>query len=173
MLVCALGSPELLNFKTQTPNPPQLLTALEFGAEGSREQSARLFGHVILACHHLIKPYVAPVLQAILPKLRDCNPNVSANVLKTIGVLSRVGSQEVLKRRDEIFPIVIDALQDQSSSMKREVSLRTLGVLIQSTGYVIEPFERCSSPTKPRPQILDPQPRSLSCMVFQILNPEP
>jgi FKBP12-rapamycin complex-associated protein len=140
---------ELLNSKP--PIAPQLLTALEFGAEGSREQSARLFGHVILACHHLIKPYVAPVLQAILPKLCDCNPNVSANVLKTVGVLSRVGSQEVLKRRDEIFPIVIDALQDQSSSMKREVSLRTLGVLIQSTGYVIEPFERCSSPTKPRP----------------------
>jgi FKBP12-rapamycin complex-associated protein len=120
----------------------QLLTALEFGAEGSREQSARLFGHVILACHHLIKPYVAPVLQAVLPKLKDPNPNVAANVLKTIGVLSRVGSQEVLKRRDEIFPMVIEALQDQSSSMKREVSLRTLGVLVQSTGYVIEPFER-------------------------------
>lgn len=73
-------------------------------------------------------------MQAVLPKLRDSNPNVSANVLKTIGVLSKVGSQEVLRRKDEIFPFVIDALQDQSSSMKREVSLKTLGQLIQSTG---------------------------------------
>ncbi|KAL3427760.1 phosphatidylinositol 3-kinase tor2 [Phlyctema vagabunda] len=38
------------------------------------------------------------------------------------------------------MPIIIEALQDQSSSAKREAALRTLGQLASSSGYVIKPY---------------------------------
>lgn len=41
---------------------------------------------------------------------------------------------------DMLLPLIIETLQDQSSSSKREVALRTLGQLASSTGYVIEPL---------------------------------
>jgi hypothetical protein len=44
---------------------------------------SRLLQHIILASQTLIRPYVAPLLQAVLPKLQDPNPNVAANVINT------------------------------------------------------------------------------------------
>jgi serine/threonine-protein kinase mTOR len=120
----------------------QVLTALEFGGEDKREKSSRLLQHIILACQHLIKPYVPQVLQAVLPKLQDPNPNVAANVIHTLGVLSKVGSAQVALKKDDIFPLMMDALQDQSSTTKRRVATRTLALLVQRTGTVIEPYQR-------------------------------
>ncbi len=42
----------------------------------------------------------------------------------------------------ELLPLIIDTLQDQSSTSKREVALHTLGLLSKSTGYVVTPFLR-------------------------------
>lgn len=42
---------------------------------------------------------------------------------------------------EELLPLIIETLQDQSSVTKREVALRTLGQLTKSTGYVITPFK--------------------------------
>ena len=73
----------------------QVLTALEFGGEDKREKSSRLLHHIILASQKLIRPYVTEVLQAVLPALQDANPNVAANVITVVGVLSTVGSAQV------------------------------------------------------------------------------
>jgi len=89
----------------------QLLTALENGREDKREKASRLIGQVVLASHHLLKPYVAPVLQQIVPKLSDPNPNVAANVLKAIGWMARTGGAEVERCQDAIFPLILEALQ--------------------------------------------------------------
>jgi serine/threonine-protein kinase mTOR len=43
---------------------------------------------------------------------------------------------------NELLPLIIDTLQDQSSTSKREVALHTLGLLAKSTGYVVTPFLR-------------------------------
>jgi hypothetical protein len=42
----------------------------------AQEESARLLGHLIRSSKRLIKPYVAPILKALMPKLRDANPSV-------------------------------------------------------------------------------------------------
>ncbi len=120
----------------------QVLTALEFGGEEKREKSSRLLEHIILASQSLIKPYVAQVLAALVPKLQDPNPRVAAHVINTLGVISKVGSTEVLQMTDEIFPLMLDAIQDQSSSSKRRIATCTLGLLVQRTGMVIEPYTR-------------------------------
>jgi FKBP12-rapamycin complex-associated protein len=41
---------------------------------------------------------------------------------------------------DKLMPIIIEALQDQSSPAKREAALRTLGQLASNSGYVIKPY---------------------------------
>lgn len=41
---------------------------------------------------------------------------------------------------DDLFPIILDAIQDSSSHQKREVALWTLGRLVENSGYVVEPY---------------------------------
>lgn len=43
---------------------------------------------------------------------------------------------------DELLPILLDILNDASSSQKREVCLWTLSQLIESTGCVITPYQK-------------------------------
>ena len=66
---------------------------------------------------------VAQVLQAVLPKLQDPNPNVAANVINTVGVLSKVGSAEVVLKSDEIFPLMMEAVQVSGPSSFSRLSL--------------------------------------------------
>eukprot|EP01133_Synstelium_polycarpum_P000171 gene171-204_t len=121
----------------------QLLTELEFSGDSrNKEESARLLGHLIGASERLIKPYVEPILKALLPKLRDSNPRVASCVLAALGELSVVGGEEMRTHIDQLIPLIIDTLQDQSSTSKREVALKTLGQLASSTGYVIKPFSK-------------------------------
>ena len=122
--------------------PVQVLTALEFGGEDKREKSSRLLHHILLASQKLIRPYVTEVLQAVLPALQDANPNVAANVITVVGVLSTVGSAQVVVKQDAIFPLMIEAIQDLSSTTKRRVATSTLALMVQRTGTVIEPYKR-------------------------------
>ena len=58
----------------------------EFSGDArNKEESARLLGRLIRAADRLIKPYVAPMLQALTPKLKNSPPAVAACVLQTIG----------------------------------------------------------------------------------------
>jgi serine/threonine-protein kinase mTOR len=43
---------------------------------------------------------------------------------------------------DELLPILLEFLSDASSSQKRELSLWTLGQLVESTGCVVEPYNK-------------------------------
>ena len=43
---------------------------------------------------------------------------------------------------DELLPILLEFLGDASSSQKREVSLWTLSQLVESTGCVVEPYNK-------------------------------
>lgn len=43
---------------------------------------------------------------------------------------------------DELFIIIMDMLQDSSLLAKRQVALWTLGQLVASTGYVVEPYRK-------------------------------
>jgi FKBP12-rapamycin complex-associated protein len=40
------------------------------GDSRNKEESARLLGHLISSSQRLIKPYVEPILNALLPKLQ-------------------------------------------------------------------------------------------------------
>ena len=130
---------EVLNF---------LLSNLEYSEEAnSKKEAANMLGHLINAAPRLIKPYVASILTVLFDKIKtDTNPAVVACVLSTLGKLAEVGGQAMHKYLPDLLPKVIDTLRDNtlihsSGNPKREVAVRTLGQLIESTGYVITPYK--------------------------------
>ncbi|KAJ1552279.1 phosphatidylinositol kinase- protein kinase tor1, partial [Nowakowskiella sp. JEL0078] len=119
----------------------QLLTELEYSVVSrQKEESAKLLALLIASTQHLIKPYVEPILKVLLPKSRDSSSGVASKVLGVIAELAQVGGQDMIRHLEELMPMIIETLQDQSAPTKRETALRTLGQLVSSTGWVIEPY---------------------------------
>jgi serine/threonine-protein kinase mTOR len=123
----------------------QLLNDLEHsGMSRNKEQSARQLDHLIVNTPRLISSYMRPILAVLVPKLRDTesNPGVILNVLRAIGDLSEVnGSSNVMEKwADELLAILLEMLNDASSTEKRFVALWTLGQLISATGQVVTPY---------------------------------
>ncbi|XP_035228341.1 serine/threonine-protein kinase mTOR-like [Stegodyphus dumicola] len=122
----------------------QILTELKNSGIGrNKEQSAKMLGHLGANAPRLIRPYMEPVLKVLISKLKDPDPNpgVTISVLAAIGEQAQVSGTEMKKWLKELMPIVLDMMQDSSSLPKREVALWTLGQMIESTGYVIEPYK--------------------------------
>ncbi|XP_057450319.1 serine/threonine-protein kinase TOR isoform X2 [Lotus japonicus] len=121
----------------------QLLTYLEQSADSKcKEESAKLVGCLIRNCERLILPYIAPIHKALVARLTDVNANtgIISGVLVTVGDLARVGGFAMRQYIPELMPLIVDALLDGSSVSKREVAVATLGQVVQSTGYVITPY---------------------------------
>ncbi|KAK9058046.1 hypothetical protein SSX86_022886 [Deinandra increscens subsp. villosa] len=125
----------------------QLLTYIGQSADSKcREESAKLLGCLIRSCERLILPYIAPIHKALLAKLSEGTAGVNANngiisgVLVTVGDLARVGGFAMREYIPELMPRIVEALLDGAAATKREVAVATLGQVVQSTGYVITPY---------------------------------
>ncbi|KAF9952831.1 phosphatidylinositol kinase- protein kinase tor1 [Mortierella alpina] len=119
----------------------QLLSEIEYSGLGrNKEESARLLTLLIMASEQLVRPYIETILTVLLPNIKDSSPGVVSSVLQALGEIARVGGEELLPYTDQLMPMFIDILQDQSSSAKRSAALRALGRLASSTGYVIDPY---------------------------------
>jgi serine/threonine-protein kinase mTOR len=79
------------------------------------------------------------MLRVLLPKANDSNPTVAANVIMCLGELACVGGEDVLPHVPELMQVIISKLTD-SSSVKRDAALHTLGQVCSNTGYVIAPL---------------------------------
>ena len=145
--ICTIGRLSGLNpayiMPTLRKTLIQILTELEYSGVGrNKEQSAKMLGHLVRNAHRLIRPYMIPILKALIPKLQDQDPNVVTSVLSAVGEHAQVCGTEMKRWLDELFPIIIIMLQDASSLSKREIALWTLGQLVESTGYVVEPYQK-------------------------------
>ncbi|KAG0345157.1 phosphatidylinositol kinase- protein kinase tor1 [Podila humilis] len=119
----------------------QLLTEIEYsGVSRNKEESARLLALLVIAAQKLVKPYVESIIKVLLPKARDQSAGVVSSILAALGELARVGGEDLLPFMDQLMPLIIDTLQDQSSPTKRSAALKTLGQLSSNTGYVIDPY---------------------------------
>lgn len=119
----------------------QLLTELKYTTDGkAKEESTKLLGHVIRSSQRLVKPFLAPVLDVLLPKLQEGNSILAGAVLLTIGELAMVAGSEISMHEKKLLPLIVDTLQDHSSSSKRGIAMRTLGQLVGSTGLVVQPY---------------------------------
>lgn len=119
----------------------QLLTEIEYsGLSRNKEESARLLSLLVIASQRLVKPYVESIIKVLLPKAKDQSAGVVSSILGALGELARVGGDDLLSFMDQLMPLIIDTLQDQSSPTKRGAALKTLGQLASNTGYVVEPY---------------------------------
>jgi FKBP12-rapamycin complex-associated protein len=139
----------------------QLLSDMDHSPDSrQREESARLLGVLIRSAPKLVLPYTAPVLRALVGKLRaagssaaaanaaTAQPNKASSheegfevaVLMTLGELATVAGSQLRADVPEILPLVIDAIQDGSSPTKRLVAVGTLGQVVGSTGCVVSPY---------------------------------
>ncbi|KAL4435039.1 hypothetical protein ABPG77_003864 [Micractinium sp. CCAP 211/92] len=141
----------------------QLLSDMDHSPDSrQREESARLLGVLIRSAPKLVLPYTAPVLRALVGKLRAASsgaatpqlanaPKPSSKsgsqedgfevaVLTTLGELATVAGTQLRADVPEILPLVIDAIQDGGSPAKRLVAVGTLGQVVESTGFVVVPY---------------------------------
>ncbi|KZZ93990.1 TorA protein [Ascosphaera apis ARSEF 7405] len=118
-----------------------LLTSLEFATTArQKEESAQLIGLFVGNATKLIRSYVEPIVNCLLPRATDGNSGVSATTLNALGALCNVGGEEMRNYLPQIMPVILEALQDLSSQGKREAALRMLGSLASNAGYVIDPY---------------------------------
>jgi FKBP12-rapamycin complex-associated protein len=105
----------------------------------NREDCTRLLTLLVSATQRLIKPYALPMLHVLLQKANDPIPTVAANVLMCLGELACVGGEDAMVHVPELMQVIISRLSD-SSVVKRDAALHTLGQVCSSTGYVITPL---------------------------------
>nr|XP_046918339.1 serine/threonine-protein kinase mTOR-like [Dermatophagoides farinae] len=123
----------------------QFLSEFEHsGIAKNLEQSARMLGHLLASAPRFSRPYTEPILKVFLPKLRDPQQSqaVVTAVMSAVGELAIVSGLEMRAYFYELFPIILDAVQDTNSFQKREIALWTMGRLIENCGYVIEPYTK-------------------------------
>jgi FKBP12-rapamycin complex-associated protein len=119
----------------------QLLTKLEYAVKSRKqEESAVLLSLLIKSSRSVAKPYVKPISDVLLPKSRDKSASVASACVTAIGELAVVAGEDIKPFIKELMPLIIEILQDQSSSFKRDSALKTLGQLAGSSGYVIQPL---------------------------------
>lgn len=119
----------------------QLLTEIEYSNNSNnKRESAQLISHLVGASSKLIKPYVDPMVNVLLPKSEDANADVAATTLRALGDLATVGGDDMVKYIPDMMRVIIQSLQDLSSPRRREAALCTLGQLASKSGYVIEPY---------------------------------
>lgn len=123
----------------------ELLTDIEFsGAGRNREQSSKMLGHLISNAPTFIRPYTEPIIRVFIPRLKEIEPypSVIISVLGAVGALAQVSGPEMRPWVNDLFPIILDVVQDSSSVPKREVGLWSLGEIVECTGCVIEPYKK-------------------------------
>ncbi|XP_039269325.2 serine/threonine-protein kinase mTOR-like [Styela clava] len=125
----------------------ELLSELQHSGVGRNKlQSSRLLGHLACTAPLLIRPYVHTTMQALIEELKvnESNSAVIVGVMQTVGDFAEVGGSDIGVNSviDQLMPIILEMLQALSNYAKREVALVTLGKLVQSTGYVVDPYQK-------------------------------
>lgn len=147
----------------------QLLSDIDHSPDSKqREDSAKLLGTLVRAAPRLVLPYSSAILRGLLSKLRvtggsgnDAVVGGSSNggsiqtsggtgvttedgfhvaILETLGELAAVAGEGLSNEVPEMLPLIIDALGESSSMPKRLVAARTLGRVVESTGFVVQPY---------------------------------
>ncbi|KAG5419194.1 TOR1 [Candida metapsilosis] len=119
----------------------QLLSKLEYSTTSrKKEETAMLLSTLISSSKELTRPYVKPIVEALLPRAKDTSSSVASSAIKCLGDLSVVGGEDLKPFIPNLMPLILETFQDQSSSYKRDVALKTLGQLSSSSGYVIQPL---------------------------------
>ena len=97
---------------------------------------------LIGAAAKLVKSYAPTILTVLLRTAGSSETSVpvAAHCVTGIGELARVAGEELIPHVTQIIDLVIGMLNDQTSTLKRDAALKTLGQLVSNTGEVIKPY---------------------------------
>lgn len=119
----------------------QLLTRLEYAnTSRKKEETAVILSLLISNSTELTKPYIKPIVEALIPRAKDPSSAVAASAISCLGEAAIVAGEDVKPFLKELMPLILDTFQDQSSSFKRDAALKALGQIASSSGYVIQPL---------------------------------
>ncbi|VIO96237.1 Uncharacterized protein BM_BM1727 [Brugia malayi] len=137
--------PSLRNVLLET-----LIQLTNSGVPRLEEHSARVIAQVAKQSPKFARPYMNPILTALVPKLSSeiSHVDVTVQVLNAISELAVAGGADLVFSVETLFPSLVQFLQDSSSLSRREAALRTMGQLCQNTAYVVDPY-------KEHPELLD------------------
>lgn len=122
----------------------QLSGLRDFDGESvNQEGTSKALGYLIESCPQLIKSYVTPILNVLVPRLayvshtsRGRNHRIRLHPLKNIGQLATICGEDMTAHLDQLLPLIIDSLQDKTVQV---AALRTLAQLVANTGNVVHP----------------------------------
>jgi FKBP12-rapamycin complex-associated protein len=128
--------------------PPLRLTLTRLIAElqlqtdvSGKEEATRMLCEFLKA--DALRPLVQPLVRALvhaLPLYGAVSPRLSTAALDAVGELCLVMGVEMAPYSTYLMPVIITTMHDASSTLRREVALRTLGRLVSSTGAVVKPY---------------------------------
>ena len=120
-----------------------LIVELQCGIDTGRgrEEATRLLVVFLKAksLQRLVHPVLSSLINA-LPLDGSAPPRLASASLEALGELARAAGENLRPWLQEVVPHVLVIMQDQSSASKQRTSLRTLGQISGSTGYVIRPY---------------------------------
>ena len=117
-------------------------TLLSRRCRKQKEESAKLLCLLIGAAAGLVKNYAPTILTVLLRTAGSLETSVpvAAHCVTCIGELARVAGEELVPNVTPILDLVVGMLNDQTSTLKRDAALRTLGQIVSNTGEVIKPY---------------------------------
>ena len=123
-------------------HPPILVNADASQSSKQKAESARLLYLLIGAAASLVRNYAPTILSVLLRTASSVETStlVAAHCVTCIGELARVAGEELMPSIGSILGLLVDLLNDQTSNLKRDAALKTLGQLVSNTGQVITPY---------------------------------
>jgi FKBP12-rapamycin complex-associated protein len=115
----------------------ELLSTLEYSVDfKEKEENTKLLKTFIKSCKDLVKSYTKSILQALISKLESDQTTSSfmSAILEAIGELSNVGGNDIKPYLGDLIPLIMECIKDQSSTTKREISIKALILIIENTG---------------------------------------
>jgi FKBP12-rapamycin complex-associated protein len=106
----------------------------------SREEATRLLRVFLRSdyLHRLVQPVLPSIVEAL--PLRGVPPRLASAALEAMGELAQASRSALRPWVPKLIPHILETMQDQSSTSKQRTSLKTLGQIAGSTGYVISPY---------------------------------
>ena len=106
----------------------------------SREEATRLLKVFLRAdsLNRLVQPVLPSIVEAL--PLRGVPPRLASATLEAMGELAQASRSSLRPWVPQLIPHILETMQDQSSASKQRTSLKTLGQIAGSTGYVIIPY---------------------------------
>ena len=133
----------VLSFRVQTPHRNSELTCVFFLLPSrQKEETTKLLCLLVGASPALVVNYTDELLDVLLRTAYDVEttPVVASHVIACLGELARVAGENIGPRVGKIMQLVVETLQDQSPTIKRDAALRTLGQIASYTGTAVDPY---------------------------------